>query len=66
MWERAGREEEFEHAVKGENCSCVIPGQVGVDGNQSLGGGMFSAGALSWFLSFPMDLLIFLVLSFSQ
>lgn len=36
------REGDFELGVKGENCYCVIPGEVGVDDNWSLGGAMLS------------------------
>lgn len=64
-WERAGREGEFGNAVKGENCSCVIPGEVGVDGNWSIGGGTFSDLLVRFFV-YPVNLLVFHVLPFSQ
>ena len=31
----AEKEGEFENVVKAENCYCVIPGEVGVDGSRS-------------------------------
>lgn len=70
-WERARREGEFENAVKGENCSCMIPagGRTGgVDGNWSFGGRTFSTfsdTSFSWFLCFSHEPFDLRVLSFS-
>lgn len=64
--ERAGREGEFQNAAKRENDDCVTLGEMGVDGNQSFGGGMSSDISFRWFLCISSESSDFLVLSFSQ
>ena len=61
QWERARRDVEFEHAVGGDICYSVVPGEVRVDGSWRWGGVSFRQ-----FLVTSPNVLIFLVLSFSQ
>lgn len=49
-----------------ENDDCVTLGEMGVDGNQSFGGGMSSDISFRWFLCISSESSDFLVLSFSQ
>lgn len=69
-WERASREVEFENAVKGENCSCMIP--EGEEGGEWMATGALvdersqrsRTHLLVGFFVFPMNLLIFLLFHF--
>lgn len=69
-WERASREGEFENAVKGENCSCMIP--AGEEGGELMATGALvdehsqrsQTHLLVGFFVFPMNLLIFVFCHF--
>lgn len=69
-WERARREGEFENAVKGEHCSCMIP--AGEEGGELMATGALvdehsqrsQTHLLVGFFVFPMNLLIFVFCHF--